>query len=73
MSEKLFVTKNEKVRNNELTTKNARFIWEERSGRMATIFDIMRIQKLTNQWEQKKQNVTEKVQEDDRTPEQRQM
>ena len=40
---------------------------------MATIFDIMRIQKLTNQWEQKKQNVTEKVQEDDRTPEQRQM
>ena len=40
---------------------------------MATIFDTMRIQKLTNQWEQKKQNLTKKVQEDDRTPEQRQM
>ena len=40
---------------------------------MATIFDTMRIQKLTNQWEQKKQNLTKKVQEDERTPEQRQM
>ena len=40
---------------------------------MATVFDTMRIQKLTNQWEQKKQNLTKKVQEDDRTPEQRQM
>ena len=39
---------------------------------MATIFDTMRIQKLTNQWEQKKQNLNRKIQEDDRTPEQRQ-